>query len=396
MTGTFPSGEVWIRWQNNAQRICVLDADGAPCEANMRAFFCLENGTLQVLHPEEPHLTCQILGGQTKRVRWLRWFGGRLQVESPKLWDGRRSFGVKLVWCPRAACETETHHVHQTESLGARPTASLFVTICSERFSYDMDDDCWLRRAPTFADELAPLALGSSFAQADELALRRLNGQLEAALLAIRERNPCVSLRGAQYEICKDTLYRLGGKSVDVEGGIRTEQTVSAFRAVDLPTGKRLAVSMKATARSLHCMCVVGNMLYVLGGRFNRYFPLRDLERYDPALGKWTTLRHTLWQHLDSAAVEFAGRLFVFGQDGCETYDPATNVWTKLPTMPTPRRRVAVAVWDRAVYLVGGIDPDQHSSLACERFDFITHEWTRLASLPCGPFVSTLYVQRSW
>ena len=64
---------------------------------------------------------------------------------------------------------------------------------------------------------------------------------------------------------------------------------------------------------------------------------------------------------LGAAGAVFNGKLYVFGGwngtqnlASVEVYDPATNVWTTLASMPTPRQLSAAGVVAGIVYIAGG------------------------------------------
>jgi hypothetical protein len=49
-----------------------------------------------------------------------------------------------------------------------------------------------------------------------------------------------------------------------------------------------------------------------------------------------------------------------------ECYDPATDSWSVLPSLPTPRSGAGAAALDGALYVVGGYDRDGKFSAALE------------------------------
>ena len=70
--------------------------------------------------------------------------------------------------------------------------------------------------------------------------------------------------------------------------------------------------------RGLHCMCTVGDRLYVMGGNH-----FRGANDYDDVLG-------------------------------CEYYSPASDQWTMVAAMPRGQSDVGVTVFKGRVYVVGG------------------------------------------
>jgi non-specific serine/threonine protein kinase len=119
---------------------------------------------------------------------------------------------------------------------------------------------------------------------------------------------------------------------------------------------------------------VLDGRFYVLGGR--PPFSIATAERYDPATNTWTTLAPLNTPRSGFPAVAVGGRVVVFGGEGAgiipstEAYDPATNTWTPLPDMRTPRHGHGGVAKGRRVYaLEGGPTLGGSSSDALEYLD---------------------------
>lgn len=65
-----------------------------------------------------------------------------------------------------------------------------------------------------------------------------------------------------------------------------------------------------------------------------------------------------------------------------EMYDPATDSWTQLADMPTPRAMLAVSVVDGVIYAMGGNGPDVEPVRIVEAYDPATGRWVRKADMP--------------
>jgi N-acetylneuraminic acid mutarotase len=115
----------------------------------------------------------------------------------------------------------------------------------------------------------------------------------------------------------------------------------------------------------------VNGKIYVIGGRVGAAFiglasDISLVEVYDPATDQWgppgarmPTARSAV------ASAVYNGRIYIAGgewQDPVvqtafrvfEAYDPATNTWSTLPPMATPRHGVAGAVIGNRFYAVSG------------------------------------------
>lgn len=115
-------------------------------------------------------------------------------------------------------------------------------------------------------------------------------------------------------------------------------------------------------------------------------------EAYDPATDTWTRLAPmpTPRNHLGAAAVD--GRIHaVLGRaDGNsemtthEVYDAASDAWTAAAPVPTGRSGVAVLALDGYVYAIGGetFNQPQRTFRDAERFDTRTERWEQLYPMP--------------
>jgi N-acetylneuraminic acid mutarotase len=91
----------------------------------------------------------------------------------------------------------------------------------------------------------------------------------------------------------------------------------------------------------------------------------RSLHVYDPATNAWTTKARSPEPRFRVASAVLNGKLFLIGGQlqgvdrGDNTltwYDPGTNTWSKGPPMPTPRFAAAAATASGGVYVIGGSD----------------------------------------
>jgi len=117
---------------------------------------------------------------------------------------------------------------------------------------------------------------------------------------------------------------------------------------------------------------VVNGKIYVIGGRTGHAFILSAtntnvVEEYDPASNSWSAPMERMPTARSGGASGTDGRrIYVAGGEvttkelvgafrAVEAYDPLTNSWSKLPSMPMPRHGVAGAVIGNRFYLVSGM-----------------------------------------
>ncbi|XP_035530849.1 kelch-like protein 33 isoform X1 [Morone saxatilis] len=122
-------------------------------------------------------------------------------------------------------------------------------------------------------------------------------------------------------------------------------------------------------ARFRHCVCLLNNKLYVLGGR--KYYGVLDILktalRFDLSQCKWQRLPDMMTQRDYFSAVSLDGKVFVLGGnrddsqylDAVEYYTPEDNTWRRAHPLDTAVCGHAAAVLDGQIYISGGCDPHQ-------------------------------------
>ena len=117
---------------------------------------------------------------------------------------------------------------------------------------------------------------------------------------------------------------------------------------------------------------VVNGKIYVIGGRTGHGFILSAtttnvVEEYDPVSNMWSIPKERMPTARSGGASGTDGRrIYVAGGEvtttelvgafrAVEAYDPATNSWMTLPSMPMPRHGVAGAVIGNRFHLVSGM-----------------------------------------
>lgn len=170
-----------------------------------------------------------------------------------------------------------------------------------------------------------------------------------------RELEPLPSARsgfGLAYYDRK--LYVLGG---DVDGK-PSDQVVR----YDIAAQSWVALSAKPTAVEDVQAAVVGNKIYVPGGRLASGAISDKMEAYDPQRERWAALAPLPAPRSGYALVAVEGKLYLFGGwDGKEyraevwQYDPDRDSWAERTRMPTARGFAeAAATPEGQVYVLGG------------------------------------------
>ncbi|HEX9369474.1 MAG TPA: kelch repeat-containing protein [Roseiflexaceae bacterium] len=110
---------------------------------------------------------------------------------------------------------------------------------------------------------------------------------------------------------------------------------------------------------------VVGNKIYVPGGRLASGAITDIFEVYDPQNNRWTALKRLPEPRSGYALAAVEGKLYLFGGwDGSTysaevwQYNPDQNEWSERKPMPTARAFAGAAALEGQVYIVGGEGKD--------------------------------------
>jgi N-acetylneuraminic acid mutarotase len=179
--------------------------------------------------------------------------------------------------------------------------------------------------------------------------------------------------------VVDDKIYLTGG-------GIFFQPKVSSGTwAFDPATSRWTALAPMPKGRWQHASAVVEGRIYLVGGVIEGNSNNRETWMFDPATGDWRTdlaLMPTEREHL--SAVASGGRVIALGGrkvtnfGAVEAYDPATDTWETLPSMPTPRGGMAVGLIGDVVHAAGGENLAAMSTYPDhETLDLATMTWSR-------------------
>ncbi|RVE60276.1 hypothetical protein OJAV_G00179210 [Oryzias javanicus] len=123
-------------------------------------------------------------------------------------------------------------------------------------------------------------------------------------------------------------------------------------------------------ARFRHCVCLLNNKLYLLGGRkyYGSLDVLKSALRFDVLKKKWEELPDMLRQRDYFSAVCLGGRIYVLGGswdysqclNEVESYSPEENSWRLDHPLETAVCGHAAAVLEGQIYISGGCDSHHH------------------------------------
>jgi DNA-binding CsgD family transcriptional regulator len=182
-------------------------------------------------------------------------------------------------------------------------------------------------------------------------------------------------------------VYALGGESA---AGV-----VGSVERYDPQTDGWTSLADKPHAVADIAAALVGDQIYVPGGRTPSGSPTAVVEVYSPETDTWENKAPLPTALSGYALVALEGKLYLFGGwdgstyvDSVYEYDPAEDAWTPKTPMPTARAFAGAAVVDGKIYVIGGYD-GQNDLTANEEYvpsrdDSRGDPWTTMPPMPVG------------
>jgi N-acetylneuraminic acid mutarotase len=175
---------------------------------------------------------------------------------------------------------------------------------------------------------------------------------------------PLPSARGA------GNLQYLNGKLYFFGGSDSSRKDRAEMFSLDLnnPNANWVQLASMPAARNHVGGAALGGFIYSIGGQqlqdANTIFK-GDVWRYDPSTNKWATMASLPNQprsHINGSTVVYKGHIIAMGGEGpgrvalnnVESYDPATNKWTSLSPLPSGRSSGIGGVFGDKLIFNGG------------------------------------------
>jgi N-acetylneuraminic acid mutarotase len=175
---------------------------------------------------------------------------------------------------------------------------------------------------------------------------------------------PLPSGRGAGA-LCRlnRTLYYVGGADSS-----RADRAEAFSLDLDNPSAKWVQLASMPAPRNHVGAVALGGYVYVVGGQTGQDAATvwkSDVYRYNPATNSWTTMASLINQprsHTAAATLAYNGKIYILGGEGpghlalsnVESYDPATNKWSSLSNLPAPRSSgIAEVIGNSLIFTTG-------------------------------------------
>lgn len=146
-------------------------------------------------------------------------------------------------------------------------------------------------------------------------------------------------------------------------GGQTSQGTTAATLRYRPSPGGWETLADKPTPVSDIQAVLIGDLIYVPGGKDRAGKPVSQLAVYSPRLNRWETLAPLPMAVSGYSLAASEGRLYLFGGwDGSAysaavySYNPADNTWQTRAALPSPRGLTAAALVENKIYVIGGTD----------------------------------------
>jgi len=188
-----------------------------------------------------------------------------------------------------------------------------------------------------------------------------------------------------------DRIYAIGGAASTSGGAYSTNEEY------DPVSNSWTLKAPMPTPRNWISGAAVNGKVYVIGGSDNSGGIFSMNEVYDPLADTWTTKSPDPQARLAYGIGVVGGKIYVIGgwvRPGAppgepttlnEEYDPQTDTWTTKAPMPTARNGLAVAVVNNRIYAIGGatdFDPWTNNLNVVEEYDPFSDTWRTVQSMP--------------
>jgi N-acetylneuraminic acid mutarotase len=210
---------------------------------------------------------------------------------------------------------------------------------------------------------------------------------------------PSMSLAGAQWTYLTDIpttraalsasvvdgkIYAIGGKIMP----FRQTTSSSAVEEYDPMTNQWSQKADMPITRANFSTSVVDSKIYAIGGYTGQNGntpPRSSVDVYDPATNNWSQIASMPIGEADHSSAVVDGKIYVIGGNTVQIYDPLTDTWTRGADRPsTPRWWAPVSVVDGKIYSIGGAKgpPTWQVVPTVEEYDPATDTWTAKTNIP--------------
>ncbi|XP_069496419.1 kelch-like protein 34 [Ambystoma mexicanum] len=190
-----------------------------------------------------------------------------------------------------------------------------------------------------------------------------------------------------------------------VGGETSNERLVGELLGFDVYNHKWRNVTKLPVHTTSHCICVVGNFLYVVGGESTEQalkdnkntatLPSNKVYRYDPRFDRWVQTTGMLEPRSQFSCCTINNRIYAIAGKGpaeslhasVEVYDIDRDRWMKTKDLTFPVHGHACTVHQKTIYISGGKRAGQvNTSKDMYSFSVSQVQWNKQASMAIARF----------
>ncbi|KAM7447248.1 protein modification by small protein conjugation [Porites harrisoni] len=137
--------------------------------------------------------------------------------------------------------------------------------------------------------------------------------------------------------------------------------------------------------------------IFALGGKNGLFATLSSVEYYEPEIDRWTEVSSMKLRRFEFGAAVLDGKLYAVGglvcgvgvhsgapfrycDNGCESFDPETGHWSRVPPMNQCRSNHSVQPLGGFLYSLGGYDGNTYLN-TMECYNSCTKQWSHVAPM---------------
>lgn len=194
-----------------------------------------------------------------------------------------------------------------------------------------------------------------------------------------------------------NALYAIGGVSETHDDIYANgESNYSSGECYNPDTDKWDFIQQLPEYRSQHAGAAVDRYLYISGGLDQFGGVLNTFWKYNTTCNYWTKLPNMLTPRADHVILHIGSKLFICGgwyeisttrilAGTIDVFNYATNTWTVLTRIPTPKFHAGIVALNNKIYIIGGFCSDdifRHTACTIEVYDIDKNVWTKLEKYP--------------
>nr|XP_029532235.1 kelch-like protein 29 isoform X1 [Oncorhynchus nerka] len=188
---------------------------------------------------------------------------------------------------------------------------------------------------------------------------------------------------------CRHNSLVYDGKLYTI-GGLGVSGNLDHVERYDTITNQWAMVSPLPKPVHSAAATVCGGKVYVFGGVNEAGRSAGVLQSYVPQTNSWSFIESPMIDNKYAPAVTLNGHMFILGgayARATTIYDPDKGNIKAGPNMNHSRQFCSAVILDGKIYATGGIVSSEGPALGnMETFDPLTNNWTLLQSLPCPLF----------